>query len=84
VSLDDLLPAWHFRERHRRTTDAPAAARRPVRHPRPPPAATTATNIDLTEIRWSHRQVGTPSTRPPAQWTISRTVVCRLAAARQR
>jgi hypothetical protein len=26
VSLDDLLPAWHFRERHRRRTDAPAAA----------------------------------------------------------
>jgi hypothetical protein len=24
--LDALLPAWHFRERHRRSTDAPAAA----------------------------------------------------------
>jgi hypothetical protein len=26
VSLNELLPAWHFRERHRRATDAPAPA----------------------------------------------------------
>jgi hypothetical protein len=26
VVLDELLPAWHFRERHRRANDAPAAA----------------------------------------------------------
>ena len=26
VSLDALLPTWHFRERHRRRTDAPASA----------------------------------------------------------
>ncbi|HEU4422206.1 MAG TPA: hypothetical protein VFR67_06650 [Pilimelia sp.] len=26
MSLDELLPAWHFRERHRRATKAPAAA----------------------------------------------------------
>ena len=26
VSLDELLPEWHFRERHQRATNAPAAA----------------------------------------------------------
>jgi hypothetical protein len=26
VALDELLPDWHFRERHRRVTPAPAAA----------------------------------------------------------
>ncbi|HKE51634.1 MAG TPA: hypothetical protein VKE25_08990, partial [Actinomycetes bacterium] len=26
MPLDELLPDWHFRERHRRATTAPAAA----------------------------------------------------------
>jgi hypothetical protein len=26
MSLDELLPVWHFRERHRRATNAPAPA----------------------------------------------------------